>query len=455
MIRLRFPAAAALIILGLFCGCENSEEKTQRTILYMEQGQSAKMQEFAETEKKSAEPVSLAIKGTVAAKKGNLKDGSLLLQQAIRADKNNRFIRLARAYVFFLSGENERALRETDKAEELGSRRAVVLKTEILIRTGNSRQLDVLQRKLLAQRAEQQDGNGRFRETALAGIYAFQKKYEKALEHYNGALEDDAQYSAARTGKARLYSVTGRREEALKEAEALAKEDPYNAGAQLILAKEYQREGRTEEALQALSQAYRLDPGNPEALLMQSNLYFAGNKPQQGAELLKKILRINPRSGEALCRLGLLSFYGGDEKGGEAYIDEAMKKDAYCAQSYAIKAGLCLERGEPGEALRYAQEGTKIDDAYPQNWRHLARIAAAQGDFVPAERAVEKLYLLEGRTGGNLYIQARLMMAMQKEKEALVLLEEAVSKGLDKDRLKQDEIWKNLKDAESFSRLTS
>ncbi|MFW6277846.1 MAG: tetratricopeptide repeat protein [Halorhodospira sp.] len=100
---------------------------------------------------------------------------------------------------------------------------------------------------------------------STAGDRAFADGYyERALEEYSKALEQESDHPQALRGKARTFIEMGRPEEAVELYERYLAMEPESAGAYANRGIAYDRMGEHEQALKDYERALTLDPSVAE-----------------------------------------------------------------------------------------------------------------------------------------------------------------------------------------------
>lgn len=145
----------------------------------------------------------------------------------------------------------------------------------------------------------------------LANIFAEQKQFDKALEHYLAALKTDPLNLATLFNLGTTYADAGKPEQAVEALLQVASLEPDNAATHKILAQLFFELGNPYGALLHLKKLTRLDPNNMQAHLAIADIYMKTGIPETALETLKKMQAVDPNQpglkamlAEANYRLG-------------------------------------------------------------------------------------------------------------------------------------------------------
>jgi tetratricopeptide (TPR) repeat protein len=107
----------------------------------------------------------------------------------------------------------------------------------------------------------------------LATTYAWQKRYEAAIEQYNAVLAQEKQNIAARNGLGRIQSWRNQSEAAITTFQGVLREEPNNLEAMLGMAFTYTLKRNIKQAKYYYESVLNIDPNNTEAKEGLINLY--------------------------------------------------------------------------------------------------------------------------------------------------------------------------------------
>ena len=233
----------------------------------------------------------------------------------------------------------------------------------------------------------------------LGQAYLQTRDYEKAVDAYNQALQQDPENQELRQYYAEALLNSGKNSEARAEFQKILRTDPNDGAAWLRLGHLDRAEGRFDEGRQELAKAQSLLPDNPEVGYEQATLEEAAGNDDKAAGILQGLLKNSAKAdghytmGEAanravfLERLGLI--YRSDEKydqaiatfrqvvdlgpmqapHGEALIIDTLRVSRQPAKAMAeadaavakypkdqqlalVRASLLGEQGKPDEAVK-------------------------------------------------------------------------------------------------------
>ncbi|MFC2048833.1 tetratricopeptide repeat protein [Elusimicrobiota bacterium] len=142
----------------------------------------------------------------------------------------------------------------------------------------------------------------------LGVLYEAQKKYDKAFQEHQKALEIYPDYAKAYNNIGLIYHHKKEYGKAFQKYQKAIKLDPNFAAAHFNLAVLYKTQKKYDEALQEYQKALKFDPYYTEAYSSLGVLYMIQKEYDKALQAYRKALEINPDFAEAYSNLGLL-FY--------------------------------------------------------------------------------------------------------------------------------------------------
>jgi len=125
------------------------------------------------------------------------------------------------------------------------------------------------------------------------------KEYQKAMVHYETALDIDPNDSVSWCHMGNMYAFDGKREEALNAFDKALKADPQNSNAWNNKGAVYQQMGKDEDALICFDKAVTFEPRMFDAHLNMARLHSKMGHTMDALEHYRIALDINPGSQEA------------------------------------------------------------------------------------------------------------------------------------------------------------
>lgn len=131
-------------------------------------------------------------------------------------------------------------------------------------------------------------------------------EYEKALNSFKKALEEDSRYEMAWRGIGYCYHELARYEEAIEANKQAIRIDPNSARGHFGLGWTYQELGRYQEAIQAYKQAIGINPDEAVPYYFLGDAYSDLGRYQEAIEAYKQAIRIKPDFAIAHFSLGIV-----------------------------------------------------------------------------------------------------------------------------------------------------
>src|SRR5437868_5971387 len=391
--------------------------------------------------------------------KGDIKQGTEILERADKAFANNPLIKYQLALAYLQGRNTTQAMNELEQAITIAPKyvEAIVLLAQLRLRSGDPRSViaplesalqlrpDVTQIRMLLADAYQ--AVGRSEEAAslireqikktpqdsqsylvLGVILKQQKKNDESRKAFEKAIELNPENVVAIDQladldlEARAFSAVHQR------ANALLQKDPKSAPAYFIHGRSYVIEKNFAAAETALKKAIELDPNLAAAYNLLVAIYVQTNKLPEALKELETVLAKNPQYSPALLTSGIIYGQMGDfAKARDSYekvlalnpnFTPALNNLAYI---YSEKLN-DLDRA--GELARKAHE---LAPAEPSVQDTLGWVLYRQGKYQEAAQLLEQS---ASKSPGNGEIQFHLGMAnymMGRLDEARDVLEKAVA----------------------------
>jgi tetratricopeptide (TPR) repeat protein len=228
-----------------------------------------------------------------------------------------------------------------------------------------------------------------------------QGAYADAVEQYRQALQADPKSRPGRLALAETLVVAGRYNEAIPIVDELLTDDPNDVGAWKTRADAYRALGRTSDLQYSLKAILLLDPHHAPALLEQYRLHQLAGESGEAYEALHQLL-----------------------------ATEAA--DAADPALFLQAGDLAAELGRGEEANRAYERAAQLDPALVgeiANRRARLRLAAGRPDL--ALEVLDQTLALgpaEERPVGTLLLRAEILMALERQPEAVAVYEQVRQK---------------------------
>ena len=232
------------------------------------------------------------------------------------------------------------------------------------------------------------------------GRYFWNKRtedgFQKAIEYFEGAIAKDPSYAAAYGGLADSYVlVAGYRLASQHEIIPLAR-----AAAKKALELDTSL-GEAHRTLALIAQNYDLDwdraaseyklalqmsPGDATAHAWHGEFLGIRGHFEEGLRELAFAHQIDPLSQVIMTDMGKILYYAGRSEEAIAWCRKALELDPGFQRAHLQLSGIYESRGQPQAALEELLQGKDVNSPLA-----IARIRAAMGDRIAAERELERL----------------------------------------------------------------
>jgi serine/threonine protein kinase/tetratricopeptide (TPR) repeat protein len=224
--------------------------------------------------------------------------------------------------------------------------------------------------------------------------------YQEAVLHYQFLVDRGVRFVAAQSNLAGVYSEIGEDEKALAILQDAVKTYPDSGALLFNLGQTLNQLGRPAEALEVFERARSLDPAEPQPRMGLVFAHLIRNEPA-AAEPIARELRAVDDPFFRFIGSNFLSFcllQQGRSAEGLAAAEEAARaaggSGRFSARAYINGAHILLERGEPEEALRQANEARIAGEGNYGEWAGLFFASLAEerlGKRSEADRFAEEL----------------------------------------------------------------
>jgi tetratricopeptide (TPR) repeat protein len=234
--------------------------------------------------------------------------------------------------------------------------------------------------------------------------YKADRQYTKAIDILSFAIELDPTHLQAHVDLGEAYLKRGDTDEALVEYHrALSIQQGY-APAWDGLGRVAEAVGDDEKAVEDFKKAIELNPGFPDASLNLGDLYLRKDRLRDAADLFLKAIAVRPDFAAAYNRLGV------------AYSRQRLANEAIAALRKAAE----LEKGNPWHPFTIGQ------------------IEMDLGDLSQATRDFDAAIALDANYLEAYAAKARLLRRLGDFQTAVSLLDEALQRPSEDEKLKRD-----------------
>ena len=168
----------------------------------------------------------------------------------------------------------------------------------------------------------------------LGNLYARQSLYQRAIPHYQQAIERQPDYEQAYINLAGVYARQTEYSAAIQILTRGVTALPGSAELKFRLGWNHFVQGRYAAAMVQFEQVVGLDPQRHRAYDFMARIYMAQEQEDQARQLLQRALVANPDASALLARLGILLLNAGEATRASEYLQRAIRQDPDQAEAY-------------------------------------------------------------------------------------------------------------------------
>ncbi|MDF1758293.1 MAG: tetratricopeptide repeat protein [Legionellaceae bacterium] len=261
----------------------------------------------------------------------------------------------------------------------------------------------------------------------LGNIYKRMQNIEKAVYHYQQAIEINPKYAKAHNNLAGLYAGLGNYKQALVEYKEALHSDPSFTLAHLNLGILFFKNQQIVAAETQFNNVLSLDIDNITAQFYLGILLLGKNELDRADILFEKILLKEPEHVETLVNLGVIALKKGKDQSAIDFFTKALILDETNIEARNNLAATFIHNDRYENALMYYDQLLKDN---PNNVEYLYNTAVAQmglGHVGDAEKFFNTVLNLDSKHFGALSNLAAIKMRRGDKQGACVLLERAVA----------------------------
>jgi arylsulfatase A-like enzyme/Flp pilus assembly protein TadD len=262
----------------------------------------------------------------------------------------------------------------------------------------------------------------------LAGTYAMQGEYDKALELHRGNALLDPKSESPPLGIAGIHLLKGELAEAEAEIRRALELEPESSTAQILLGRLAVARRDEEEALARFRRAIEIDPGSagPSAWNNIGYLHLLAHRLADARAAFGEAIAIDALNGGA--HDGLANVLIAEDRREEAK-DElalALRFDPNQPLALATLASLVSEEGDQERALALCRKALELSPRLPQAHNSIGLVYRRRGDFERAEESYRKAIELGPHFDAPHVNLAQLYLRQGRAAEGIAEFEAAV-----------------------------
>jgi tetratricopeptide (TPR) repeat protein len=291
----------------------------------------------------------------------------------------------------------------------------------------------------------------------LADVYDDWDQFNEVFECLVRILKLDPNHEEALHKICFWTEFSGRYEESIKLHQWIIDENPYNELAWFNLGVAYQGLKLYEKAIDAYAYALAIDEkfdyayrnmadaymklrrydaaievleqqlqvSNPEDVIYEAIglCYEKQKKYAQARHYYRKAYRLSPHDEKLQLRIGLTYMYERNWMHAADALHVALVLNPHAVKCWEALGECMLQLHNEEEAIRCFMKATELRPSSVQAWQHLIRALYLAGAY---EEAYRQSYVAESHTGTKAiyhYYRTAILVAMGKNKEALIQLE--------------------------------
>ena len=204
---------------------------------------------------------------------------------------------------------------------------------------------------------------------------------EKAIKHFEKALEFDPENKIARIGRVDCLTAMGKYDQAETILSGILKSDDRNLPALVRLGHLYTTQSRYDDVQPVLEKAVSIDPDNTTVLAMLVKLATSREKYDEAVKHLKRVIELSPENGAAYCELGKALTLISDEAGAEKAFLKALELDPDNHDAAANLAQLYTRAGKPEAAAYWAAKPLLTGKGAAREYQAGASVALRKKDY--------------------------------------------------------------------------
>jgi tetratricopeptide (TPR) repeat protein len=250
---------------------------------------------------------------------------------------------------------------------------------------------------------------------------AKQRQYNDAIHEFEtaDALQPDTFEILYNLGQA--YRKRGDNEKALDVLGQALKLFPNSVETLYLIAQIYSDEGKELDSLERLAKAHKLAPRNTDVIFLMARLSMKQSFYEDAVPLLEEGLKVAPNRPDLLAALGECYFMMGKVDSAKDTFQRLIQA-APSARSHAFMALCYRHLGRFDEAVKYLEQGLKIDPHDVSCLYNMGYIASRQGQYEEGEKWLKQALEVDPNYPEALLELADLKMRKKKFDEAVVLL---------------------------------
>ncbi len=249
--------------------------------------------------------------------------------------------------------------------------------------------------------------------------------YEKSIRYYNRYLDIDPFNYSVWFNLGLTYNKAAIYEKAVEAYEfALALNEEFNQSL-FNLGNAYANSGKFREAIIRYTEFLELEPENDDAYCYIGECYLNLDDYLQSEFYYQKAVKLNPENDTAWFGIALIMWVEKKWEESIVFIKKALQIDESNPEYWLTLAKVYSDQNRKDKAIENLKNAARLDSANTEIWLFWADVYLRFGEAKNALRILKTA--LENNSDAVLkYKAVSVLLESRQEKEALLLLEEAM-----------------------------
>ena len=259
------------------------------------------------------------------------------------------------------------------------------------------------------------------------------KEYDKAIEHYQGAIKLDLNFVSSYNGLGNVYYNQKKYEKAKEFFEKAIELDPNFALAYNGLGNAYYNQKKYEKAKEFFEKAIEFDPNFALAYNNLGIIYYNQKKYEKAIELYEKALELDSNYASAYNNLGIVYYDQNNFERAIACYQKAMAADSNYARSYNGLGNVYYIQENYEMAIECYRQAIVLDPKSTYPYYNIGLVFKSRDNYEEAIENFIKAIELDSDYASPLYSLGLAYFEQKKYLEAKEYFQKYISKTEDKD----------------------
>ncbi|HLF17512.1 MAG TPA: tetratricopeptide repeat protein [Candidatus Omnitrophota bacterium] len=223
----------------------------------------------------------------------------------------------------------------------------------------------------------------------LGNVHLERKEYDKALAHFNRAIELNPQSAKTYNNRGLAHLAKQMMTQAVADFQRAIEVEPKYLDAYSNLGNAYQLMGRFEEAIGFYEKALLISPKHISSLNNLAQAYLQTGDFAKAIESFQRVLSLKPESAEAHFNLGNACQRGRRLNEAVSHYQRSVELDPRYTDAYYNLGIVYSQLNRSGDAMSAYEKAIGIDPGHMRSRNNLAVILYQLGKYDEAIRQVD------------------------------------------------------------------